>query len=525
MACLAFMECAAHVRLSDRFSQREAVVGAAKHLELTLCSADREVHRSRPLPVKAIISLELYVCSGRPAFMRAFAWYRLFRTWAVLRMDDTKGIPPATVRMGQYVLSASLVRSKTTGPGRKVGELPVVVDRTLSLSGLPWLLEGYKLWRSEPFSFARDYFLPRASEDFEKPISRMASYADAAGYSRALLGDLPDVVARSTGTGFEEVSRKLFSPAGVAFWTEHSDRKFLPTHAAAFGVEKSRRDFCGRWRPDASDDYVASAQNVVAGVQREVAKAFGGADTRLDEGELFAAYGAFLVEQANFSEEEAKGFVQRLVLDSPMRWALAEVWAEQEGDGASGPGRRRREISQRRIIAPSEAGSERSGTGRGEADTSSSSGEPAASEGPSPAALPSHAAPEGDDEVPQEQSPAAVPIHSAPEGNGVVSDTEPAEEAPFWISITGNRRWRRLHKVGGCGVVPGRRALNFEWCSGLRGVAADDFCRRCWPLGAPWGPGAEAEQTATSGSEESDASSSSSDSGSTAVAEGVAAPG
>eukprot|EP00974_Lingulodinium_polyedra_P041339 3972730-Lingulodinium_polyedra.AAC.1 len=84
-------------------------------------------------------------------------------------MDDAKGIPPSTVRLRQHVLAATLVRSKTTGPGRKVGELPIVVDRSVSLSGAPWLETGYDIWRSEPFAFSRDFFLPRSSEDFLQP--------------------------------------------------------------------------------------------------------------------------------------------------------------------------------------------------------------------------------------------------------------------------------------------------------------------------------------------------------------------
>ncbi len=74
------------------------------------------------------MSLELFVCDlSEPAYLRGFAWLRLFKLYALLRQDDCQGLMPDSVRDNGSHVEAKLSRTKTSGPGIHVGWLPVVV--------------------------------------------------------------------------------------------------------------------------------------------------------------------------------------------------------------------------------------------------------------------------------------------------------------------------------------------------------------------------------------------------------------
>ena len=59
----------------------------------------------------------------------------------------------------------------------------------------------------------------------------------------------------------------------ASFWTEHSERATMPTALAMLGVETSKRDLVGRWKPEASDTYIRSYNGLVAQLQGLYGKA------------------------------------------------------------------------------------------------------------------------------------------------------------------------------------------------------------------------------------------------------------
>ena len=58
----------------------------------------------------------------------------------------------------------------------------------------------------------------------------------------------------------------------ATFWSGHSARHWLPTHAANVGIGKEQRDFLGRWQAGAQErnTYILSAKQAVLTIQREV---------------------------------------------------------------------------------------------------------------------------------------------------------------------------------------------------------------------------------------------------------------
>ena len=108
------------------------------------------------------------------------------------------------------------------------------------------------------------------------------------------------------------------------------------------------------------------------------------------------------------------------------------------------------------------------------------------------------------------------PLPAIPEADAAACP--PADEdAPYYISVVGKRRFRRLHRKGGCGTVPGglREMIPLQH---LRGAEYDFACKHCWRRGKA--PDAAAELSEGSSSEGSSSSSSSSESATEAESDG-----
>ena len=85
------------------------------------------------------------VCDkDRKAYERGFAWFRLFRHWSGMRLDDSQGLSPDSLEARTRGAVGVLERTKTSGPGKKILLLPVFVS-TEAYVVQPWLLTGLKL--------------------------------------------------------------------------------------------------------------------------------------------------------------------------------------------------------------------------------------------------------------------------------------------------------------------------------------------------------------------------------------------
>ena len=124
------------------------------------------VHKASCLPIVALISLELYVVSGRPDYWRFLSFCVLLMTWMSLRFDDLIGMSVSRLALTKTYLRGVLTRTKTTGPGKRILEVPTYLNREASFTGCPWVKTGYDLLHTEGFAYLRDYFLPQPSSDF-----------------------------------------------------------------------------------------------------------------------------------------------------------------------------------------------------------------------------------------------------------------------------------------------------------------------------------------------------------------------
>ena len=169
-----------------------------------------------------------------------------------------------------------------------------MVDQQAFILHPSWLQVGWDLWQR--LSHKRDYFLGLPTADLSSMRMLEARYADGVAMSRALL------------TSLSTESKPLIAHNAVlTFWTEHSDRAFLPSMAGAIPESDDGciRDV-GRWALPTSHEYVRSHLVRVRFIQRTVAERARLHATSLgalDEEEVFADLGEHMLRSGVQAEE------------------------------------------------------------------------------------------------------------------------------------------------------------------------------------------------------------------------------
>ena len=400
------------------------------------------VNKAPPLSLKMVISLELAVMSGRPCFAKVLAWLRLVKVWSCLRFNDHCGISPGSLRLTPGGLRGVIEVSKTTGPSKKAGHVPFFVHRHAGFSGHDWLKTGFDILASEPFSFERDFLLPCPNGDMSGAIRKMADYSSVSSWNRAMLLDLLEPVFDASGVWVEKVGAHFIHSPGHLYWREHSERHVLSEWSASLGIEKSRRDFLGRWGVNShgSNDYIACARMAVLGIHKEICEAISVGAESLDEFDLADSFRAFLVSRGLDevdAHEQSKEILMPKVGD--LYFGLGQDWPLSS-------------FSEVQLVPPRV---------------------------------------EGDDVL----MTASIPVGE--EAQKVKRDRKTFDEAPFWVSLTKKRRHRRLHRRGGCWLDPSVDCWDFEKIWSLDKVTVDAKCVNCFGKGlTPDASAGSAENTA-----------------------------
>ena len=174
-------------------------------------------------------------------YKRVFCWFKLLKLWGALRAHDAEGVPPATLTWELGIgLQGDIMRSKTTGAGRRVEVVQFHISAHAWVFERDWLRVGYELFltmnkysRSE----SRDFLMARPSDNLHGFGQAMMRYPDAMSYSRALLSELPSLLQR------DGKRRLLMSPEGTGHWSE---RVTMMSWALVAEVPKEVRRRWGR---------------------------------------------------------------------------------------------------------------------------------------------------------------------------------------------------------------------------------------------------------------------------------------
>ena len=257
-------------------------------------SAGMEPIKQAPrYPIVMLAALEIYVCTTTHSRCKRYrAFTMLLKAYASLRQDDSQHLVPGELRMVDISLVGTLLQTKTTGPTKRVKEVPFTVSMHASITEAPWLATGLRMMR-EPDIRDRKYLLPEARPGWNSFGPRMAKYAAAAAAAKAVLKELRVPVRQewleqqADFIPWVEGDNYLVDPRLLDFWTEHSARAVMPSILGSLQVDKSLKDLLGRWSPTGSEDYTRTFRSTVAELQGMAIQAIRCCDRRLNESDIW----------------------------------------------------------------------------------------------------------------------------------------------------------------------------------------------------------------------------------------------
>jgi len=423
-ASLALIETLGGVADNDMFSKNKLFQEACKFWKVRMGLNHTAVKKAEIFFVSMIISLELRVTEVQvPDFQRAMAWLLLVMHWGCMRLDDVVGIDVTRLSLTDVALKGILVRTKTSGPGRPVTELPFFVSRKATLAGVDWVRMGYLIWKSDAWSYRRDHFPLCPNKQQDGPISKPMTPPLMQSFFLGLLAHLKRPVRPTVLAGWTEAPDEddyLIPSELVFFWTGHSARHWLPSVATAMGFGKDMVDFVGRWgaAQHQSRDYVVTARQVVLQIQEGVVEGLCTGSRQHDELDLAWSFKNWASNRMALTDDQFK--LDCLLKSSATgNYCLMQDFPNFTPLSHYGP----------------------------ELDAA-----------PLPLSV-------------QESEPAETKSQS--------SSSKPLE-SPFWVSITGRTKFRRLHKRNSihCGIMPWNcREVIDIW--ELNDTVADAVCKAC----------------------------------------------
>ena len=275
------------------------------------------IRQAARFPILILVSLEVYVLdTSKPPFKRLAAGALLFRCWGTFRFDDQQHIVRHQLRaVGEFAISDLLI-SKTSGPGKRLRQLPIAIAFEADLTGLGWLVCFLELL-SEHLPGRADYLMDGCSRDYRRATGTRQSYAEAAATTTTLMKELR-VPKRESNTWKE--SEVLAIPDGLQdLFTQHTPRTTVPSLAVHIEPDKSKRDALGRWMPGqagGSTEYVRTYRDVVGSIQVRVAAA-------IKEGRKEVIQEADILDRAARHLRERKGWDETRICGVLKEWEVA----------------------------------------------------------------------------------------------------------------------------------------------------------------------------------------------------------
>ena len=291
---------------SENLALNSMVQKTVERLTVSLGVNLRPILQAARLPCVVLASLQVYLeNTSHPVFKRLHSGVLLFRAWGTLRFDDQQRIKRNTMRMVGGALHTYLSSSKTSGPGKRMRQLPVAISEKADLLETRWLANWLELLQ-EHLPLDRDYLMDQATSDYHRTIDKELKYVQSASLTRQVVSELK-VPILSEGKWVE--SDFVIMPVELlGFFTEHGPRSVVPSVAVVIEPDKTKRDMVGRWCPSGSDDYARTHRAVVIEIQNKVAhtlKSFGRTNV-LSEDDVVERARRFLIERRNLDEPSAK---------------------------------------------------------------------------------------------------------------------------------------------------------------------------------------------------------------------------
>ena len=119
------METVAEFPEEQRATHGRLAWAAKDKITEILSEGARLIKRAPRYPVYLLARLEeLVLDPGHAIGWRVWAWAKLLKVWGLLRWSDLQAIIPAELALVEGRLVTTLRRTKTSGPNRRVRDLP-----------------------------------------------------------------------------------------------------------------------------------------------------------------------------------------------------------------------------------------------------------------------------------------------------------------------------------------------------------------------------------------------------------------
>ena len=173
-AALTVLEQVGRVPEDKRCSNDATWLAHLSSWKLELESKSRVPKPAKPDTVAILVSLEIFVMDEeQEIYFRFIAWTILLACWTSMRVDDIQNVLPETLKVSKRGFTGRLARTKTSGPGKLHGQLPIFIRREISLTGHDWLAMGMEFTKLDSFIFPRDYLVPAHNASLGLPCGSM----------------------------------------------------------------------------------------------------------------------------------------------------------------------------------------------------------------------------------------------------------------------------------------------------------------------------------------------------------------
>ena len=272
LGSLFLLEQVGQVPPANRLSSDSLVTEAVKSWSVELETCAPAARQAPRFTVAILLALEItLVRTGTPAGLRFACFMVLLMVWSALRCDDLQNIDPSSFSLSQLGLKFTLPRTKTSGPGKKLGALQGFVLRAVSLSGYDWISAAWSVIHSDEFNWPRDFLCVHLDDNWTVASHNFLEAEGVAALVRAVLRQLHIPKKHQGQWGLTKASHLVPNEA-VTFWSGHSARHVLPSLAAAIGIPEEKINFLGRWAAakSASSTYVQTSRQIIHQIQSDI---------------------------------------------------------------------------------------------------------------------------------------------------------------------------------------------------------------------------------------------------------------
>ena len=322
-----WMEKTAGFCKEDMLFQKALVVRAFENLTVEMGGNIVARKQSPRFPFVLLAALELKGKDlGVPIMRRIHGGSLLFRSFGTLRFDDIQNMNPKKLRRMGTAIVTELIKSKTSGPGKRNRELPVAISLEASILGTDWL-KSFLNDLTVTCVGARDFLLESATYDGTEGRGKMKTYEEAAADTRTIISELKVPMLKEDV--WVESADPVIPLACVQAFAEHSGRSVLPSAAVFVEPDKSVRDMLGRWLAvGGSVDYTRTYRAAAARLQKQIADAVrsGRMKGDLREDDISDQLVRFLTESKGWEKRGAEDLLHRCLARWDVFYEELAVW-------------------------------------------------------------------------------------------------------------------------------------------------------------------------------------------------------